>query len=602
MANITKLPYPDDSFNFGKNFPVIPIFWKFSDPTLKTLLQQFLQIWNQSAHIAWHESHCPEMIDHGLAHSRNLYMIANRLFHDNDNLIENLNDGEIACFALSLWLHDISMSKTLFSIRDEDLEGLNTFLSGYKICLRQPPKTIVSDKVAIGSLSEITTQWVRSHHHILSKYVIQEDKKNISFGIENDEDLRRILGKLCFSHSSKVRLVKRDEIGEFYNTAPVIEQHNGFERLRIGNEAYSINMLFLGALLRFVDGCDQTKKRLISPGYAAQLHERNRAQRDRLIAELNPQVESADRATLQELKKVSEDSSTQGNKTIKKLPELKIKYPYLKSRFDELEHICRFRENMDYKKSVDDIYFNNGSIVLSLPDDRDEKSEGRVKNDILRELTVVSEILKHPPNTAKDIGIPYCKNTEYNEKSFDVKQYLNSEEYEVPEYEIYQRFGQPGYNQVEYIAQKIHEEYLNKEREKKITVFENYNLHLWNRLSREFRDSNRAPVKVHWQYIHEIGCETLPLSAVTSPKDFSFTQEELERLAEMEHNRWMEEKLKKGWKFGRPRDDSKKNHDLLVPYKELPDIERQKDRDIILNIPVRLRELGMEIVRKESNS
>lgn len=598
MVNMVKLPYPTDSFNFGENFSAIPIFWKVSDPTLKTLLQQFLQIWNQSTHIAWHESHCPEMIDHGLTHSRNLYMIANRLFHDNDNLIENLNDGEIACFALSLWLHDISMSKTLFSIRDEDLEGLNTFLSGYPIGSRQQSKTIISDKVTIDNLSDITTQWVRSHHHILSKYVIKEDKKNISFGIENDENLREILGKLCFSHSSKVRLVKKDEIDKFYNTAPVIEQHNGFERLQIGNEEYPINMLFLGALLRFVDGCDQTKKRLISPGYAAQLLERNRAQRDRLISELNPQVESTDRATLQKLRKISEYTANKGNTAITKLSEFKIRYPHLKSRFDELEHICRFRENMDYKKSVDDIYFKDGLIVLSLPDDRDENSEGRVKNDILRELSVVSEILKHPPNTKKDIGIPYCKNTVYNEKSFEVKQYLNSEEYEVPVYEIYQRFGQPGYDQIEYIAQKMHEEYLNKERKKKIDVLENYNLHLWNRLYREFRDSNRDPAKRYWLYIHEIGCETLPVSAVTSPGVFSFTPEEVEELGEKEHNHWMEGKIKNGWKFGRPRDDSKKIHHLLVPYAELPDIERQKDRDIILNIPVRLRELGMEIVRK----
>ena len=599
---MTKLPYPDDSFDFGKNFPAIPLFWKFSDPTLKTLLQQFLQTWNQSMHIAWHESHCPEMIDHGLTHSRNLYMIANRLFHDNDNLIENLNDGEIACFTLSLWLHDISMSKTLFSIRHEDLEGLNRFLSGYKICSKQSSNTVVSDKVALDSLSEITTQWVRSHHHILSKYVIQEDKKNISFGIKNDEDLRRILGKLCFSHSSKVRLVKKDEIDEFYTTLPVIEQHKGFEKLRIGNEEYSINMLFLGALLRFVDGCDQTKKRLISAGYASQLLERNRAQRDKLLTELEPQIESADHATLRELNKVSEDTITHGNKTIKKLFEIKSKYPHLKSKFDELEHICRFRENMDYKKSVDDIYFKDGSIVLSLPDDRDEQSENRVKNDILQELTVISEILKHPPNTTKDIGIPFCKNAVYDEKSFEVKQYLNSEEYEVPGYEIYQRFGFPGYDQVEYTAQKIHEEYLNKEQKKGSTVLENYNLHLWNRLSREFRDSNRDPAKRYWLYIHGIGCETIPLSAVTSPRNFSFTREELEKLAEMEHNLWMEGKFKNAWKFGATRDDSKKIHPCLVSWGKLPEIERQKDREIILSIPVRLRELGMEIVRKESNS
>jgi len=44
-----------------------------------------------------------------------------------------------------------------------------------------------------------------------------------------------------------------------------------------------------------------------------------------------------------------------------------------------------------------------------------------------------------------------------------------------------------------------------------------------------------------------------------------------------QHDRWMNEKKAGGWKYGRTKSGVKKTHPLIVPYSDLPEIERRKD-------------------------
>ena len=99
--------------DFLKDFDKILLFAAIGNSTLKHRLKDFFNAWNDPNHEAWRENHCPEMVDHGLHHTQNVFRIANRIFHDNKNLA-NLNDAEIFCFVLAIWLHDIGMSKLLF--------------------------------------------------------------------------------------------------------------------------------------------------------------------------------------------------------------------------------------------------------------------------------------------------------------------------------------------------------------------------------------------------------------------------------------------------------------------------------------------------------
>lgn len=43
------------------------------------------------------------------------------------------------------------------------------------------------------------------------------------------------------------------------------------------------------------------------------------------------------------------------------------------------------------------------------------------------------------------------------------------------------------------------------------------------------------------------------------------------------HRQWMEEKTKAGWKLGPTKDARRKTHPLMVPYNQLPEVERRKD-------------------------
>ena len=78
---------------------------------------------------------------------------------------------------------------------------------------------------------------------------------------------------------------------------------------------------------------------------------------------------------------------------------------------------------------------------------------------------------------------------------------------------------------------------------------------------------------------------------------FNFPGDDLEMLAEAEHVRWMDAKLVNGWKFAPETVKEKKLHKCLVPWNELPEDEKEKDRDLVRGIPVILARAGYAIVK-----
>ncbi len=56
---------------------------------------------------------------------------------------------------------------------------------------------------------------------------------------------------------------------------------------------------------------------------------------------------------------------------------------------------------------------------------------------------------------------------------------------------------------------------------------------------------------------------------------------QIERLAEAEHEGWKAHRAKDGWSYGKPRDDDRKLHPLMVPYSQLPEAEKEKDRNAV---------------------
>lgn len=74
------------------------------------------------------------------------------------------------------------------------------------------------------------------------------------------------------------------------------------------------------------------------------------------------------------------------------------------------------------------------------------------------------------------------------------------------------------------------------------------------------------------------------LIAILRRNDISRNPGLLEQLAESEHRRWMAERILAGWRgtrAGEHRVDELKLHSSIVPYSELPEGEKEKDRNVI---------------------
>jgi hypothetical protein len=98
--------------------------------------------------------------------------------------------------------------------------------------------------------------------------------------------------------------------------------------------------------------------------------------------------------------------------------------------------------------------------------------------------------------------------------------------------------------------------------------------------------------------ILQIGC-TLHKTKGDRISQFKFTDNEVEIMAEMEHGRWVVERLQDGWKWAPERDVSKKTSPYLVPWSDLPEEVKEWDRDTTRKIPQFLATVGMEIQREK---
>jgi hypothetical protein len=79
-----------------------------------------------------------------------------------------------------------------------------------------------------------------------------------------------------------------------------------------------------------------------------------------------------------------------------------------------------------------------------------------------------------------------------------------------------------------------------------------------------------------------------------------FTPDEIEVMAKIEHEEWVAYYLKNRWEYAPgPKNSDNKTHSCLVPWEELSEEERQKDRDTVQKIPIYLEKAGFQIYRSE---
>ena len=74
--------------------------------------------------------------------------------------------------------------------------------------------------------------------------------------------------------------------------------------------------------------------------------------------------------------------------------------------------------------------------------------------------------------------------------------------------------------------------------------------------------------------------EPMDLSSVDLPESLIQLSE---RIAENVHEVWAKARMDEGWTYGEKRDDIHKKHPCLVPYDELPEEEKEYDRNTAMN-------------------
>lgn len=130
------------------------------------------------------------------------------------------------------------------------------------------------------------------------------------------------------------------------------------------------------------------------------------------------------------------------------------------------------------------------------------------------------------------------------------------------------------------------------------------NMKPWKSLKDTFKIANLEQAKYSVQILEACGFKVHTAADPKNPAIFSaFTEgpdSEVEHMAELEHGRWNVERLRNGWRYGKPRDDDKKLHDCLVPWADLPDGDdgfKKYDRDAVRKFPAILAKAGLEIFR-----
>ncbi len=117
----------------------------------------------------------------------------------------------------------------------------------------------------------------------------------------------------------------------------------------------------------------------------------------------------------------------------------------------------------------------------------------------------------------------------------------------------------------------------------------------WEELAERYKESNRAQAAHIGAKLAAVSCDLAPLTDWDA-ESFEFSPDEVERLAIMEHDRFVDERVRDGWTVG-PKDAERKISPYLVPWDELPEDIKEYDRVFVRGLPRFLARAGFQIVR-----
>ncbi len=158
------------------------------------------------------------------------------------------------------------------------------------------------------------------------------------------------------------------------------------------------------------------------------------------------------------------------------------------------------------------------------------------------------------------------------------------------------------------LARAIHSKYLHEVRSQH-TKEENDPLNYFFYTPGDFRnqyisDFDELPDEIKYSNIDNaahiptkllsIGYKIRQVKKGFRPIALHLNEDEIETMSMVEHIRWSWDKRLNGWTYSNVKDEANKTHPGLIPYNDLPDSEKEKDRELVRLIPSLLKDIDYE--------
>jgi hypothetical protein len=157
---------------------------------------------------------------------------------------------------------------------------------------------------------------------------------------------------------------------------------------------------------------------------------------------------------------------------------------------------------------------------------------------------------------------------------------------------------------IEQLAFAIHNNYIRQQKALGMDEEANPSIAPWSLLPENLKESNRQQAFHIREKLRIIKCDISP-KIYWKPKEFLFSNEEVDLLARLEHQRWMKEKIDQGWVYAPGEKDPMKKpptNPNLLEWDMLPEVEKEKNKEIIRVLPDSLAKIGFQIERRELSS
>jgi serine phosphatase RsbU (regulator of sigma subunit) len=236
--------------------------------------------------------------------------------------------------------------------------------------------------------------------------------------------------------------------------------------------------------------------------------------------------------------------------------------------------------------------------------DSDSYLTNRSLKDLKNEKSVETGITMHPVPESY-LGLVSDWDGFFRELNYLIPVELKKSKYELLRYEEDVEISAP---MIIKLARAIHSKYLHEVRSQNKKTdndpdsskynpapdIKNPNLTDFDSLPEEIKNSNidnatHIPTK-----LLSIGYKIRPVKKGFKTFALHLKKEEVETMSRVEHARWSWEKRLNGWVHGNVKDEILKTHPGLIPYNQLTESEKEKDRELIRVIPSLLKDIDYE--------